>query len=495
MELKEYIIGLLMSKIHLSYFLGLINLIFQFIQNIVIVPLILSNWGKQNYEVIILFSSFLLIVKSLNTGFSTWFSSESFKLNKSYKYSQEVFVSSSIKVSLLLGVFEFLFIYIWAKFSLNTDINNFSLLFFLFINSIFNVIPNLIGRLLLVENKYNSFIYFGLQSSLLQILTLVFLINFRLFDLSEYLLITSLPILLHNFILFVFIKVKFPSFLPSLKSGQFIIGINFFVKSILVTINNFLEQFNLSVIILLLNKLSAQNLIAQFNTIKIASNTTSQLQSIIINPHLPNSIKNIHIGKWEPARKMFKINNLWTIILTVSFLILFDNYFEKLYNIWLLNKIKFNKEYFHLIFLSILLANLGKPIYLILQGLNKNKQILIINLIKFFLYITIYFSLKEINLIFIGYVYLVIEGILMVILPLYFDHKISNSKIFTTDFYLSLCSISILSLYYFTIRLEINLSYVTLVYTVLNLIVLIYFIKKLTLSKKNYEPDTSEKEN
>ncbi len=92
-----------MNKIHLSYFLGLINLIFQIIQNIVIVPLILSHWGKQNYELIILFSSFLMIVRSLNTGFSTWFSSESFKLNKSYEYSQEIFVSSSVKISLLLG--------------------------------------------------------------------------------------------------------------------------------------------------------------------------------------------------------------------------------------------------------------------------------------------------------------------------------------------------------------------------------------------------------
>jgi O-antigen/teichoic acid export membrane protein len=484
-----------MNKIHLSYFLGLINLIFQIIQNIVIVPLILSHWGKQNYELIILFSSFLMIVRSLNTGFSTWFSSESFKLNKSYEYSQEIFVSSSVKISLLLGAFEFLFIFFWAKFSLNTEISTFSLLFFLFINSIFNVIPNLIGRLLLVENKYNTFIYFGLQSSFFQIVTLIFLIQYSLFNLSEYLFITSLPILLHNFILFVFIKLKFPSFLPRLRSGKYNIGLKFFYKSILVTINNFLEQFNLSIIILLMNKLSAQNLIAQFNTIKIASNTTSQLQSIILNPHLPNSIKNIHIGKWDSARKMFRINNLWTIIITVSFLILFDNYFEILYDVWLLKKIQFNKEYFHLIFLSILLANLGKPIYQILQGLNKNKQILIINLIKFFLYVIIYFSVKKISLIFVGYVYLFVEGILMVILPLYFDQKISNSKIFTIDFFLSLGSILILAFFYFTLNFNFNLLYVTALYSVLNLIVLLYFIKNLLYLKQFYESDFNEKTN
>jgi O-antigen/teichoic acid export membrane protein len=140
-----------------------------------------------------------------------------------------------------------------------------------------------------------------------------------------------------------------PEYFPWWKNFNLKTGFTNFGKSMILTINGFLDQMNTNGILFLIGKFLSPVAIPVFTTIRTVTNTMTILTNLTVQPLVPEMIRFQNEDQKEKIWKIIEVN--WLVsgaLISFSFLILVP-IVEFLFDIWTKGQIEFNSILFYLL--------------------------------------------------------------------------------------------------------------------------------------------------
>ncbi len=439
---------------------GIFSFVIYFAQSIVLVPLFLKYWGNEKYSLWITIYAFVSLMRTIDLGHQNFIGNEFNRLYFQDVHLAKMLLSSSIKVGYCLGFLElFIFLLIWFfgmdSDLIGVDIKRYKLsggvLSFLIMWLLVGCIAGILVRIIIALGKYSRMTYFGIIMKVVELAVMVYCIYFqRSINILCYIL--SFSWLLYSLILFWEMKRLVPAFYPWWQGGNFRIGIQNLNKSVILTLNGFLEQFNTNGLIFLITKFTSLAAVPIFTTIRTVTNSVTQITSLILNPLAPEMIRYYATGENSKIKKVIDTN--WFIsglLVNIPFMLMAP-FIEYLYTWWTKGKLPFNLFLFYTLALSVSVINIGKSYITFISGINKLRAMIIITLCRFGLILT--FSILFLQwqgLLGLGLAILAAEIISSAILPSFFAHRLlekHGSFLSNTHFLAAVSQTIVLGLYY-----------------------------------------------
>ena len=422
--------------------------LFSVIQNIFLVPLILKYWGAEKYGLWISLFAFASILKTLDAGHQNYVGNE---FNKAFfidiKLAKKV-LGSGFFIAILLGFLEIFVCYIFAwniicpqKIGLETDFSinhnlRYSFFCFIFIWGISGSVGGLLVRVILPLGIYAKTAIFSLIYKFAEIAIIVYAVLWNL-DLSFLLLLYSLITLVYNIFLFNYVRIVLPNYFPWWQSVDWKLGFRNFSKSLILTANGFIEQFNSTGIVLLVSKSLGVLFIPVFTTIRTVTNMVLQVSNLVTNPLSPEIIR-YHI--LNDDRKIgLVLNTNWFVsglLVNLPFLII-SPFIGFLYSLWVKNSLVFDSSLYYLLTLSVAFVNFGRSYFTYLSGINSLGAMMIITVARFSLTFGLsIFLLPIYEFNGIGVAILIAESISSFVLPiLLVNYRIDKNALFKLDIF------------------------------------------------------------
>jgi O-antigen/teichoic acid export membrane protein len=404
--------------------------ILSFIQNILLVPMFLKFWGAEKYGIWISIFAFASLLKTLDTGHQNYVGNEFNKAFFSDINLAKKILGSAFFIAILLGIFEIIVycIFAWGiadpqtvGLSSNITTNNnlrYSLLFFLLVWGVSGSVGGLLVRIILPLGIYAKTTVFSLIYKIGEIIILLFAILGK-WDISNLCFFYALITGIYNLLLFFYVKKVLPSYFPWWQSISWGYGIKNFTRSLVLTANGFIEQFNSSGIVLLVSKQMGILFVPIFTTIRTVTNMVLQITNLVTNPLAPEII--MYHSKGENRKIILLFETNWFIaglIVNIPFILLAP-FIEKLYTLWVKHALVFDIKLYYLLTLSVAFVNFGRSYVTYLTSTNSLFSMMIITVSRFSLTIGLSFILLPYyHLIGIGIAILVAEMISSFILPL-----------------------------------------------------------------------------
>jgi len=361
---------------------------------VISVPICLKYWGKEAYgSWLSLFAAFVL-VRSMDAGFISYVGN---KLNYLYHQNQSALrehMASSITGIAVIGMIQ-LSIGILAIFSdaifLFLDISseqmpdyhsNFALLVLIGSWVLSGAYLGIVHRLLIPTGLMYQAAWWsmGFQASQFAAIILAAMLQFDLFQIS----------LLYAFIQFsiylssaVYIRLKLPSYYPWWQGFRFAIGIKDLIRSMLLTVSNFIQQGSISGVVILISALSGPAFVPVFTTVRTLVNLWTNITNVLTNPLLPDVVR--YYAKNE-IHKLITINQAYWVLVgsIVNFGVLITYpIIEPLYSYWTIDEVALDKSLLCLLLGSIVLSNIGGLISLYFNGINSLGILMVVSVIRF----------------------------------------------------------------------------------------------------------------
>ncbi|OQY75513.1 MAG: hypothetical protein B6D44_01205 [Ignavibacteriales bacterium UTCHB2] len=413
---------------------GLFAFIVNFLQSIVLVPVILSYWGTIKYgNWLALFAGFTLL-QTLDLGHQNYIANKMNILYHRDKIELQKELSSSLIIAWSIGLIELIItlIIIFSdnlsgflglnaeQFELATALILLVLMWFLF-----GSVGGILIRLLVPVGKYHELQWISVFIKLVQFLSLFIIVLFKGSILNAAIVYSIVQAVLTFFVL-IYLRKKLPEFYPWWKGGKLTIGINNFFKSLALTINSIIQQLSVNGLILFVSGLYSVMLVPVFTTTRTLSNTAGNFTSIINSAVSPDVVK--YYSKGEDKKLILTlITTLFLSGFVINLSLILSLYIiEPLYKIWTNNELTFDLNLFLFLAASVSFSNFGMGFVNYFFGVNKLKQFTYINVLKVAcLFITAYLLVGFNELHTVAISVAVSELLSSVILPVYL---IKNEK-------------------------------------------------------------------
>ncbi len=408
---------------------GSILFILTFVQSIILVPVFLKYWGTEKYGVWLTLFAFVNLMRTLDLGHQNYVGNEFNKLFHTNKAEAKKVIGSGVRVAFLLGLIELMAYLLILLLGVHKQLTGISLkeysiapglISMLFVWMITGSLGGILVRMIMAIGKYSRSIYLNMVSKLVEILVMLACVYFT----------TSINILcyalstvsfLYTVYLFFDIKKQMPEFYPWWQSGCWKQGIKTLSKSFILTVNNFIEQFNNVGLVLLISKLLGPLTVPVFTTIRTISNTVVQATSLVLTPLSPELTRYYAVNDHHKIDHVVETNWFISGLLVNLPFILLTPFVDFLYTIWTKGKLPFDPVLFYSLILSVSVVNFGRSYLTLLAGINAMQQQLIITSCRFILFFGIgYFFITRFGLAGIGVAILLAELISSAILPYFF---------------------------------------------------------------------------
>lgn len=411
---------------------GGVQFFLNLLQGIILVPFILTYWTSEQYGTWLAIYAFISLLRTLDTGHQNYVGNEFVKFyHTDLKKSQEI-LGSSLRFALCIGGFEF---FIFLTFLLagheakvvgmpTTPMLNIGIMSMLLMWWAVGCVGGIIVKIILPIGLYDRTIFWGIINRLLEVVILLSAIYFQ-WEIGIVFIVLAITMFIYSIIVIYDIKVKVPSVYPWWQYGSFKQGFQGFKISLLLTFNNFIEQFSSNGIIILIGNLSTISLIPMFTTMRTVSNVFLQANQIILGPITPDIIKFHVLNEKNKIKDIIHIN--WFVlnfVLLIPILIV-SPYLNKLYLLWTKNTIPFEPIFCYSLIISIVIISFGKIMMSYLSGINNFQSLLMTNIVRIIiLFPSSYFVLNHYNTItYIGLCVCFSEIFASIILPFYFVRK------------------------------------------------------------------------
>ena len=440
---------------------GGVLFIISFVQAIVLVPFFLKYWGNEKYSLWITLYAFVNLMRTLDAGHQNYIGNEFNKLFHINKDEAKSLLGSSFKVAYLLGAFE-LFIYLVILFSGlhknivgidETQFNvSFGILVFLIMWFLVGSVGGILVKIILPLGKYSRSLYLNI---IIKVLETTCIIVSLLLGASVNVLCLAISIcwLLYTAYIMYDIRKMMPEFYPWWKGGSFKEGLSNLFKSMVITVNVFIEQFSTNGIVIFIANIVGVLKVPVFTTLRTVGNTFIQATTIVLNPLVPELIR-FHVKEEYDKIRSIVIANWFVSSLIVNIPLMFlTPYIKVLFEWWTNGKIEFDLALYLTLTMSISLVNYGKTFVVYITGINNLKALTFITSTRFVILLVIGIPLLKIyGLGSIGWSFLAAELVSSVLVPYYFVNKQFKKHYMgfsSKDIMLSLAPSLLLGLYYF----------------------------------------------
>lgn len=440
-------------------FVGLISFIFSLSQAIVMVPVLLKYWGNEVYGIwLSLYAGFTLL-QSLDTGHINYIGN---KINITYNLDREELrntLASSFLMAIIIGLIQIALVLILIFFNflhtflgLAPDIlSQYSipaslliLISFWFISGSFG---GIVHRIMIPTGLYYEAQWWGILYRFCQFLSIV-LVAFLGGDiLGASIFYVIIQIIVYA-ITFIYIKIKIPEFYPWWRGAKLNIAFSNFKKSLVLTINSFVQQLSTNGIVLFLSNILSATFIPVFTTIRTITNTAISITSILTNSLLPD------IVRYHTKKEHNKLNSVFNahwffsgVIINLGVLLILP-FINIIYTFWTKGHLQFDYVLFITLSASISIINFGAGFYFYLVSINNLKSQIIITIARvIIIFVSGFFLVKPMGLSGIGISILISELVCSILLPTFFvkmEFKESGVNPITNFYFLALFPTSIL---------------------------------------------------
>lgn len=463
----------------LSFLLGIVR-------SILIIPLVLTMWGKENYSLLLVVLTFIELMKVFDAGYQNYVRNDfviAFNRDKQYA---KLIVSSNFKIIYLIGIIELLlFLFIlkigWLNSFLGISQEVFeqhsigvAILVFVIMWALVGSISGLLHTIVF-PISYTRAAFYGIIVRTFEIIVMVGASYFKLSVLVTCFILAFSVLLCGVFFAFDIKRVA-PFFYPWWKGGSLKLGIQYFFKSLPLTFNGFVEQFTNNNIISIISKKISLNAIPIFTTNRTIANTLLQVSGLIANPLTPEIVRFHTTNQKNKIIQIIQLNWIVSNVIVAFPLILLTPYANTLYDFWVHKQLSFSYSLFYQLSFGVYLNIIGKFYVLYLRNINHLKAINILSITRLVIVIGMAIAFVPIwGLTGLGFAILTGEFLVALILPLIFFYNSLNylwKDMQSKSLLLITISVIVMALYFY-----ISIMYVSMPKTFIIIMVLIVFFQ------------------
>lgn len=393
-------------------------------------PLFLTYWGDEKYGYFLAIYAFIQLMRTLDTGHQIYIGNEFSKHYYNQPEKAYTILSGSMGIAVILGFIECMaFIGFWYSGFLDQiiDFNHrqhpelfLGILAMMLMWWAVGSAGGILARIILAKGYYSESVLFAILIKFVETIILLLGIFARLTVTTTFTLI-AISTVIYSIVVFRWTARIMPEYFPWWKEFNIRIGIQNFGKSVVLTINGFLDQMNVNGILFLISKFISASMIPVFTTVRTLTNTMTMLTNLVIQPLVPEMIRFDSEGKKDKIWKIIEVNGLISgSLIGFAFLLLIPMV-QTLFALWTKGHIIFNKPLFYLLSLSVLAINYGRSMTSYLIGINDLRRLSILSVTRFVLVFGIsYLWIDRFGLIAIGLAIFVSEIVCSVVLPVWF---------------------------------------------------------------------------
>lgn len=438
-----------------------LSFLITFLQTIILVPILLKFWGKEQYGIWLSISALYSLLQTFNTSHQTYIGNE---ICKTYNVNIPIFkrtLASAIWIDTLLTLIPFLFLigtayfnflspilglnqFLIEKYRLNIGISIIAITWFLC-----SCLTGITGRIYAAAGLLSRSLWWGIWVRLGQVLAVIATAAMG-GDILNACIYSSMMVVILSLLLFKDIYEWFTSLYPFWDGGDWKTGLFNFRNSIVLTGASILLQVKNSVLILQIAAVLGTGTLPVFTTIQTLGNTFVQATNIVVQPLMPEMIR-YHV-QGEKDKLIGIITASWWIsgILINFGLIITLPFIEKAYIVWTRGIVEFDWLLYLLIALSISIKNFGTPLTYYLSGINHLRAQFIIAISQTSIVISsVILLLSPYGLVSVGITIVVAELVSSVILPVAIastEMKLMGGNFPRKNALLSLSSVCVLGL-------------------------------------------------
>ena len=368
----------------------------QFFQSILVVPFMLSNWGAEKYGVWISIYAFFSLMQLFDGGHQTYVGNEFSRYYNTDPEKARQVLGSGVIVSLGIGLLEMLLTLVilvsdtgsesvigipdsFAEPDAKWGVAVLILMWF-----VSGSIWGLLMKILLPLGMMHRMIYLGL---IIRIISTILLILAAVYQWSIFNLAVATAIVwaVYCYAVDYYIYLVLPGFFPWWKGAHWPTGWSNFRRSLVVSSNNFLEQFSLNGLLIVIANFMGPAQIPLFTTMRTVANTALQGAGMVVQP-LHADIIRFHANR-EPHKleQVFVFNWLLTgSLVNIGFLGL-QLVAYPLYQWWTDDKLIFDSSLFNLLIFGVVVANYNRALLIYLSVINHLHSMAYISASRFLL--------------------------------------------------------------------------------------------------------------
>ena len=351
-----------------------------FLQNIVLVPLLLANWGASKYGLWISIYAFFSLLQSFDFGHQNYIGNEFNKFYYTNKERARELLGSSIYVAVVIGAVALLVVIVLnltglvnTLVGLDRSFSEPNIGWGLVVLSTMWILAGSIGgilvRIILPLGMMARFTYLSIVLKLFLFCILALGAWFK-WSLLQVILIYSLGELLYSWGIFWYIRKIMPSFYPWWKHANFNTGWNNFKRSLILTFNNFLDQLSNNGLVLVISAFLNAGAVPSFTTMRTVANTALIGTNTFLQSVSPDVIR-LHANDEKEKLKQILFANWFITGLPINFVFLILPLFaQSLYTWWTKGQIPYDSRLLLLLMASVSISNFFKGFTSYLMYIN-----------------------------------------------------------------------------------------------------------------------------
>ena len=357
------------------------------------VPICLKYWGKETYgRWLALYAAFML-VRSLDTGFSSYVGN---KLNYLYHQDQDALREHLASAVTGVAIISALQLSVGAAATFSNGIvlllgvaqdptadyqSGLALLVLIGTWALSGSYLGIVHRLLIPTGMMYQIAWWsmGFQVSQFTGIILAAMLHFDMFQAS----------LLFAFIQFsvyvgsaIYIRRKLPAYYPWWRGGRPRTGIKDLGRSMLLTVSNSIQHGTTNGTVMLVSALSSPAVVPVFTTIRTLANLWANVTNVLTTPLHPEVVR--YYAKGEGRKLVIISECYWALVgsaVNLGVLITFP-LIVPMYGYWTAHAVALDKSLLCMLLASVVLANVGGLITLYLNGLNRLGVLLSASLVR-----------------------------------------------------------------------------------------------------------------
>jgi O-antigen/teichoic acid export membrane protein len=438
---------------------GVIQFGLSFIHSILLVPLLISNWGTEKYSIYLNVFAFIQILRTLDLGHQVYIGNE---FNREYhkdKESATGVLASSIRMALLLGFAELLiFLGFWwtgktdTLLGITSDNPTPVMVGILCMVIMWWMIGSVAGVMVKAVLSKGVFAQTILWAILLKVMEIGLLIIAGIYNISLFnlLWLWAAINLAYSLIVYRWIWIHLDDIGIHWRKGSWKQAFRSVKHASVLTLNSLFEQFSTNGINFLITRYISLLVLPVYTTLRTITNMAVQMTNLVMNPLQPELIR---YHSEQSGKKIASVTKTYWMIggamVNISLLAIAP-FMAWLYAVWTNQQLRFDPVLFYLLCLSVAIANFGKTWTTYLTGINDLKAITLMSVARFgIIFSIIVFGARQYGLVAIGWAVLNGEIISSLILPFVLTRgkmRGFNTAFHMQDILLALLPIGILAL-------------------------------------------------
>ncbi len=353
----------------------------QFFQSIMIVPVLLSHWGKEKYGVWLAIYAFFSLTQLLDAGHQTYIGNEFTRYYGTDKKEAQRILASGFLTCLAIGLFEVVATLglLFSDGGSQTIIGvpdafvepdaKWGVLVLVVAWSLAGCGWGLLVKMLLPLGLMDRMLYISLIIRIIGSGLLLggALLGWSIFNLC---VVTALAWLLYCYGTYYYIYLVLPEFFPWWKGADWQVGWLNFRKSLVVTSHNFLDQFSLNGLLIIISNFLGPSLIPLFTTMRTVANTALQGAGIVVQPLHADIIRFHASGEPHKLEQVFVFNWLLTGAAVNTGFLALQLFARPLYDWWTEGNLTFDFGLLNLLIFSVAVANYNRALLIYLSVIN-----------------------------------------------------------------------------------------------------------------------------